>query len=354
MPTLKKPHSSSTTLATWWRRWEQFTRHGIRVKTKRYNSAQLLRAWGLILGTLYLIVWLYGWNRSLHSNREQLTLDEEFFRDRHLVFCISGGRSGSKYLSNVLGVGEGVIALHEPEPKMTDEWLREVILKGRRLETFEQRKKVKIEAIREVLEGMDEGVVYAETSHMFVKTFADVILESVGDIAKVTVVFLRRRMKDTIWSQVKLGWFREGHSGRNVWYYDVADAHPSERMWKGVNGTEVVDLLVGYNLDVVKRGMELERIVRQKHGEGLWKRVRVEKLLLLDVSGSAAEIGVRHFLRGIGLVASENRLELLRGMDRNDRDVKKDGVKVGVTRKDVETRIDALRQSMPELSALLY
>lgn len=354
MPAVKRPSPASIVLLAWWRRWERFTRNGIRVNNKRYTSAQILQTWGLLLGSLYLVVWLLGRSASFPSNGGQLLSDEEFFRDRHFVFCISAGRSGSKYLSNVLGVGEGVIALHEPEPKMTDGSLREVILKGRRLETFEQRKQVKMTAIREVLEGMDGDVIYAETSHMFVKTFADVVLETVGDIAKVTVVFLRRPIKDTIWSQMRLGWFEHGHSGRDVWYYDVSEVHPSERMWRGLNGSTVVDLLLGYNVDVVKRGMELERLVQRRHSQGLWKRVKVMELLLLDISGPSAEAGVRRFLSKIGLVVDRDKLDLLKEMDRNERDVKKDRVRVGMRSEDVEMRVDALKRSVPELRAVLY
>ncbi|GGA13416.1 hypothetical protein [Okeania sp. KiyG1] len=41
-----------------------------------------------------------------------------------LIFCINSGRSGSNYLSALLGTAEEVVSYHEPKPSMTHQYLK--------------------------------------------------------------------------------------------------------------------------------------------------------------------------------------------------------------------------------------
>ena len=54
----------------------------------------------------------------------------KIFSDRikhhRLIFCINPGRSGSKYLAELLGTAVEVDSYHEPEPKMIGDYLRMV------------------------------------------------------------------------------------------------------------------------------------------------------------------------------------------------------------------------------------
>eukprot|EP00177_Eucheuma_denticulatum_P004083 GFKZ01007395.1.p1 GENE.GFKZ01007395.1~~GFKZ01007395.1.p1 ORF type:complete len:348 (+),score=55.02 GFKZ01007395.1:69-1112(+) len=336
-----------------WRRWQRLARKNIQIHGRQFTSFHLLQSWAVILGSLYFCAWLSGINGFTRTTTDWAS-DEDFFKDRHIIFCVSPGRAGSKYLSDVLSVGEGVIGLHEPEPKMTGDTLKQVLLQGRRAETFQQRKKDKIGAIREVLEGMDRSVVYAETSHMFLKTFEDVVLETLGDVAKITLVYLRRPLKDIVWSQLRLGWFEKGHSGRDVWYYNASNVHPSEKAWDAGNVSDVLDLLIGYNIDVLKRGMELQRRIELKHRMGSWKKVKVAEVLLMDLSGDSMDAGVMQFLRRLGLGIDIRKLDILKNMDRNEREYKKERVRIKLTPADVEARIAKLKRETPSLRSTLY
>lgn len=345
---------------TYWRKWERFTRNGINANGKWYSSSQLLQAWALILAVLYLLFFLNSSNFSLFgSGRTDVDLpievDTEFFRDRHLVFCISPGRAGSGYLRHVLNVAEGIISYHEPEPKMNGVILEKVIIKGQRRETLHERSALKLRAIREALEGTPPDVAYAETSHMFVKTFADVILEEIGNVAKVSIIFLRRPTKDTVWSQLRLGWFSEGHSGKDLWYYNPNDVHPSERhISYSVNASDPIDSLIGYNADVLQRGMDLEHKIRAKHKNKEWRHVRIHEVLLMDISGSQGETGVSKLLSNLGLTVDRAKLGLLSMQDTNARDTKKDRIHRGMSLRNLEIHLEAAKKQHPVLRELLY
>mmetsp|Transcript_27613 Transcript_27613/g.108228 ORF Transcript_27613/g.108228 Transcript_27613/m.108228 type:complete len:142 (-) Transcript_27613:924-1349(-) len=109
--------------------------------------------------------------------------------------------------------------------------LEEVLLRGRRQESFPRRSEEKLKGISEDLLGYPMGTAYVETSHMMIKTFLDVVLDSLAAAGvQVDIVILHRNPLETIRSQLRLGWFHSSHSGRNSWYFSVSDLHPTERM----------------------------------------------------------------------------------------------------------------------------
>ena len=124
--------------------------------------------------------------------------------DCRLLFCINPGRSGSEYLAKLLGTAGEVLSFHEAEPTMTGSFLYRVNSLGFR-QTYQERL-VKANAINEALSAMPKGKsVYADTSHMFVKTFADVI---VGNFQNIEVLILRRDPSHVLRSFVRMGYFR--------------------------------------------------------------------------------------------------------------------------------------------------
>lgn len=226
-----------------WRQWERFAVSGIRVNNKRYSPLEALLAWFLVLVTLYALRWI----AIIRTKRDDLeSHSQQFWNGRHLIFCVSPGRSGSKHLRNVLDAADNVRSFHEPQPAMTGSILQTVLIQGLRSQSFNDRSEVKLNAIRNELEGTIPGVAYAETSHMFVKTFSDVVLHGLGDIANITVVMLHRPLTRVLYSQLRLGWFAPGHSGYLVWYYDVKDLHESEQKVSiNLNLTTSLDRLIG-------------------------------------------------------------------------------------------------------------
>lgn len=343
-----------------WRKWDQLTRNGIIVNGNRYSLTRLLQAWALVLAFLYLLLFWTSQRTSkfprgtIISEHVRLT-NYEFFHRRHLIFCVSPGRSGSSYLKKVLDVTEGIIARHEPEPKMNGHFLEDVILEGKRNETFQQRSVLKLGSIRDALEGTTPDVAYAETSHMFVKTFADVVLQELGDIAKISIIFLQRPTRDTVWSQLQLGWFSRGHSGKNLWYYNPNDVHISEKQIAfAVNASNPIESLIGYNADVLQRGVHLEQTIKKMHKKRRWRRVQMRELLLMDVSGASVETGTLRLLSSLGLRADKARLSMLGEQDRNSRDAKKDKYHVDGSIDDVENYLTRMKSKHDSLQEVLY
>jgi hypothetical protein len=122
--------------------------------------------------------------------------------ERRLIFSINSGRSGSKYLAQLLGTARHMNSFHEAEPHMSAEYID--MINAGPLETTREKRRVKCEAIAEILRGMGRNDSYAETNHTFIKTFYDVVLE---DFRNVQVIVLRRDLALVLKSFVELGYF---------------------------------------------------------------------------------------------------------------------------------------------------
>jgi hypothetical protein len=121
---------------------------------------------------------------------------------RHLIFSINSGRSGSKYLAQLLSTAGQMKSFHEAEPKMNREFI--AMINSGPLESSRDRRRVKTEAIAEILRASPPEEIYAETNHTFITTFFDVVLE---DFHNVDVVILRRELALVLKSFVELGYF---------------------------------------------------------------------------------------------------------------------------------------------------
>lgn len=108
---------------------------------------------------------------------------------QRLVFSANAGRSGSEYLAELLGAAPTVAAGHEREPTMTGGWLRRTLYEDP-ARSYEDRR-VKTDIIRSELAEMRPNQTYVDTSHMFVKTFADVVFDDFQH-ELLSVVVLRR------------------------------------------------------------------------------------------------------------------------------------------------------------------
>jgi hypothetical protein len=106
-----------------------------------------------------------------------------------MVFSANTGRAGSNFLAALLAAVPNVSGGHEREPKMVGPWARRIAYEPR-VASYEDRL-VKVDALRAELDRMELGSVYCDTSHMFVKTFADVVLDEFQH-ERISVVVLRR------------------------------------------------------------------------------------------------------------------------------------------------------------------
>lgn len=339
----QRPHQHNVT-SNIWRQWERLTVSGIRVNNKRYNFVQTFFVWFLALAALYLLRLIA--KRRKDDNKLPDDDPAGFWKDRHLIFCMSSGRSGSKHLYNVLEAGNNIRSFHEPNPSMTGSILQNVLFKGKRSDTFDERANLKLDAIQRELRGTKPIVTYAETSHMFIKTFSDIILHRLGDVANITIISLHRPLSDVIYSQLTLGWFSKRHSGNGVWYYDINDLHQGERILSvNVNKFNTTSLaspiekLIGYNADILQRQKLLREQVGKMQKEGRWNSVRIIDVNVGDLSGSEA---ITRFLSKAGITPDKRRLQLLSAQDDNQRELKKDRVHVSSTRRDVNQRLNEL------------
>ena len=122
---------------------------------------------------------------------------------RHrMIFSANPGRSGSAFLARLLDSSPIIDAGHERDPAMTGPWLRRVAYRGP-AESYEDRQ-IKVAAIRSELTHLADGMIYADTSHLFLKTFADVVLDAFPH-ELITVIALRRSPLLTARSYFQLG-----------------------------------------------------------------------------------------------------------------------------------------------------
>lgn len=319
-------------------RWHRFLRYGIQTSQKRFPAHIVLFHWFLSLVVLNVAIRLsrFSTRPLLGIGRVSYALTNEFdtnqfWRGRHLIFVASSGRSGSGYLSSVLACADGTVSFHEPEPKMNGADIVNVLLNGKRTETLKERSYRKISAIREIILGTQRDVVYAETSHIFIKTFADVVLAEFGDMdeVKITIIVPERPVADVILSQLKLGWFAANHSGRNVWYYASPDLHETERKTNMTVDEDALSLAIGYNADISLRIRELRDLIRERHSQGRWDGVNMVDVSLYDIAPTKAD-KIHAFLTSLGLSPQLDKILLLKAQDENRRDYKKQVAHVNI------------------------
>lgn len=357
-------------LARLWRLWRR------RVRDVRFSPALRLYALALLIAYAFLAVtfarsggagaaverlppWLLS-PQPPDALPDAASL-RHLWRSRRFFFVASPGRAGSKYLAAVVGAARSMIALHEPPPQMTGDVLRASLLEGHVGETFSARSADKLAAIHRTLAGTAHDVGYAEASHMCVKTFADVVLRRVAPAARnVTIVVLQRDVADVVWSQLQLGWMREAHAGRDVWYYDAADIHAAARvLGDGLppvrpEKQSQVDRLFWYNADVAARTRAMIAEVRAEQRAGRLFNVDVVPFRLAREDERDAVAEAARFLEKLGLTPDLGRLSVLQRQDANARDSKKGRVSISDRREDVTQVVRELAASLIVGGTKLY
>lgn len=143
-----------------------------------------------------------------------------------LIFSINPGRSGSGYLAQLLSLDKWVDVGHERQPTMFGGVLRRAKHEGLD-STYSLRRALKLSRMRHVakhqrIHDSAEGdptspggwKIYAETSHAFIKTFWDVVMdefledEDTGQQCRIDVVVLRRPLYEVACSLYRRNWTR--------------------------------------------------------------------------------------------------------------------------------------------------
>ena len=210
--------------------------------------------------------------------------------DHRMVFSANPGRSGSGYLASLLGACATVDAGHERLPAMVDVWLRRVSYHGA-AESFEDRK-MKTAAIRSDLKLLPDGVVYVDTSHMFVKTFGDVVLHEF-DHELISVIVLRRNPIEVARSFFELDEFGPR---RRPWH-DFMPSPTAPGMIFTLAATEVkdqFDLIFGCLVDNVAR----TRLLQATAPSVTWIPAALDQI--------TSAVGAKHLISSLDLVVPDD------------------------------------------------
>jgi hypothetical protein len=176
--------------------------------------------------------------------------------ERHrFIFCINSGRSGSKYLARLLGSAEGVSAFHEANPNMSGPYLRMICEKG--LEATFADRRVKAHTIWQIVSRLPPGWVYAETNHMFIKTFFDVVIEAFKD-HEIDVIILRRNLPQVLKSFITMGYFSEMNQVWPAWMHVPGKCNCIFQPPATGKPPDQYDLAIGYLLDIETRAQRFK------------------------------------------------------------------------------------------------
>ncbi len=132
-----------------------------------------------------------------------------------LVFSLNPGRSASESLARLLAGSSQVTAGHEREPMMIGPWLRMVGFQGG--EATLDARRFKARAIEVELNLYRPGL-YVDTSHLFLYTFADVVLENFPD-RDVVAIRLHRDPLAVAKSYLELGFFSRHSTLGADWHF---------------------------------------------------------------------------------------------------------------------------------------
>ena len=226
-------------------------------------------------------------------------------RNRKVIFCVNSGRVGSGYLARLLATADDVVAFHEPRPRMTGGFLRKV--EAAPLHSSYDSRSVKVIGVCRQLAGLSKSVTYAETNHMFVKAFYDVILDA---FVNAKVIVLRRNMARTLKSIVELGYFSDSSWHWRIWMQSQDSrfaAIPAPGSFKEL---DAVDRAIAYLLDVEGRAAQLVR----QYPDVPIVECRIEEIASTD--------GAIKLLRQLGVSANADRLSAISGHTNSRHDLK--------------------------------
>lgn len=223
---------------------------------------------------------------SLLSERlveKRVQQSREKVADRRLIFTISPGRAGSEYLATLLDTAGNVAAFHEPLPRMNGRYLEMAM--NRPLRESYGKRRIKLLGINHSLSRLHSNTVYAETSHMFIKSYHDVALEYYRN---VDVIVLRRPMHKVLKSFIELGFFSESNPVSPRWMHDPGSANCVAEPLKPVEEMDQYEKCIAYLLDIEARAQDFNNS---------YPNVKTHDVMLESISGIA---GAKQLFAALG------------------------------------------------------
>ncbi|GJQ08316.1 hypothetical protein GpartN1_g107.t1 [Galdieria partita] len=244
--------------------------------------------------------------------------ETNFFRKRKVVFVATSGRTGTGFLSKLFSLTENTISLHEPWPRLEGRDLEKALLQtGTAESSRKERKLKKVRRIQQILSASSPTTSYVETSHMFIKTMADFLVDELASSEKFVVLILRRSLVATINSQYTLGWFQTAHNGYKKWYYGIHDVSDESRVLtpdRPESEYDIIDKLIGYNLDIELRIQKL--ILYLKSEPQKYRHVHIIPVNLESLNSTSH---ILDFLGQIQFSIEQEKIPWIDQLPRNER-----------------------------------
>lgn len=245
-------------------------------------------------------------------------------KPRRFVFCINSGRSGSEYLARLLGTAERVSAFHEAKPTMSGHYLHMICHRG--LEATFTERSIKAQAIWQIVSNLPPGWIYAETNHMFIKTFFDVVMEAFKD-HEIDVIILRRSLPQVLKSFITMGYFSERNQIWPAWMSLPGTCNCAFQPPPADRALDQYDLAIGYLLDIEARAQRF----KLRYPDCRIHEIRLESLQNSD--------DMADFFVALGLSPTAATQDGL-GRRINERSRRKAEIGIGTTLKYCEQRIE--------------
>ena len=151
-------------------------------------------------------------------------------------------------------------------------------------ESYGQRR-IKLLGINRTLSRLDSDTIYAETSHMFIKSFHDVVLDYYEN---VEVIILRRQLHKVLKSFIELGFFSDINPVSARWMHKPGSANSAAELLKPLDEMDQYEKCIAYLLDIEA----LARAFTLNHPD-----IKTHDITLDSITGSE---GARHLFRELG------------------------------------------------------
>jgi len=132
-----------------------------------------------------------------------------------LIFALSPGRSGSESLARLFASVPGTNSGHEREPMVMGPYLRMTGFEGMTSTRAARRFKARAIEVERAL--FPEGI-YVDTSHLFLYTFGDIVMEHFTT-EEIVVIRLHRDPLDVVRSYMELGFFSRRNTLGPDWHF---------------------------------------------------------------------------------------------------------------------------------------
>jgi hypothetical protein len=179
-------------------------------------------------------------------------------QDKRFIFCVTTGRSGTRYLAKMLAHSGAVDSCHEPRPAFVD------LMRDVQLEPAVAREFLIQEKIPHIYARYPNRHIYIETSHHFCKGFFEAWL-SVPDLPLPDLIILDRNLRQVALSMHRLHSI-PGRTASGLRHYlspNDTSNYTGLRNWSEMNDYQ---LCYWYCLEIEERKKIYADFVRQKGG----------------------------------------------------------------------------------------